>query len=136
MGADLSNSGDDGPINGINVTPFVDVVLVLLVIFMLTAPLLVQDALKVQLPKSGSSDQKSSSSVGLSITKEGLFLWNGIALDESVLLQKIKEEAAKNSETQVLISADTKAQHGFVVKAIDLVKKGGLNKFALQVERQ
>ncbi len=136
MGADLSNSSGDGPISGINVTPFVDVVLVLLVIFMVTAPLLVPDVLKVNLPQSSNSDPKSDSSLGLSITKEGLFLLNGQAMEESLILAKIKEEARKNSQTQVLISADTQAQHGFVIRAIDLVKKGGLNKFAIQVERQ
>jgi biopolymer transport protein ExbD len=59
------------------VTPFVDVVLVLLVIFMVTAPMLMKDVIGIHLPKSTSSDQKALQSLGVAVTKQGQILLNG-----------------------------------------------------------
>lgn len=80
MAADLKTSvtGDDGePMSSINVTPFVDVVLVLLVIFMVTAPVLMKDSFGIHLPKATQSDQKISASLGVAVTKQGQILING-----------------------------------------------------------
>ena len=122
--------------NDINITPFVDVVLVLLVIFMVTAPVMVKESLKVNLPKTLTSDiSTKAASIGLAITKEGQILLNGILIGHETLnkeLQKISESAP---QTNFLISADADSRHGDVVKMIDLLKRNNLNRFALQVER-
>ena len=129
------NEQDDG-INDINITPFVDVVLVLLVIFMVTAPVMIKESLKVNLPKTLTSDLSSKAdSVGVAITKDGQVLLNGKLFSEENLLLEFKQIAAKAPLTQFLISADTDARHGDVVKVIDLLKKHNLNRFALQVEK-
>jgi biopolymer transport protein ExbD len=129
------NDFGDG-INEINITPFVDVVLVLLVIFMVTAPVMIQESLKVQLPKTMTSDLSSkAASIGIAITKEGQIFLNGQLQSDSSLEEELTRLSNEAPETQFLISADVDARHGEVVRMIDRLKKKNLNFFALQVER-
>jgi len=127
---------DDEGINEINITPFVDVVLVLLVIFMVTAPVMLKESLKVNLPKTLTSDISSkSATVGLAITREGQVVLNGKLFSEESLNQELSRISSSDPETNFLISADVDSRHGDVVKMIDLLKRNGLNRFALQVEK-
>ena len=137
MAADLSSSTADdmGPISSINVTPFVDVVLVLLVIFMVTAPVLLKDAIGIHLPKATSTDQKSHASLGIAVTKQGQILLNGEFATPENVTDQVKQALAANPDTQALISADGDARHADVVKAIDLVRTAGLTRFAIQIEK-
>lgn len=136
MGADLSSLSDDqGPISGINVTPFVDVVLVLLVIFMITAPALMKDSFGIHLPKATSSDQKSLPSLGIAITQQGTILINGELASPEAVSAQVKLALAKDPNTRAMISADGEARHADVVKAIDLVKSAGMERFAIQIEK-
>lgn len=127
------DENDDGEITEINITPFVDVVLVLLVIFMVTAPEMIKESLKVNLPKTLTSDLVGEGDqVGVAITKEGQVLLNGqIQTDESLATAL----QGYNSETRFMIMADVDSKHGYLVRFIDLLKQNGLNRFALQVER-
>ncbi len=123
-------------INEINITPFVDVVLVLLVIFMVTAPVMIKESLKVNLPKSLTSDLGSkTTSIGIAITKEGQVLFNGKLMAPDSLSSELAKIASTAPETNFLISADTDTRHGDVVRMIDLLKRNNLNRFALQVEK-
>ena len=132
-----SNSDDDsGPIAAINVTPFVDVVLVLLVIFMVTAPLLMQDSLGINLPKASSSDKQIASKLGVAVTRQGQILLNGELASAELLTSKVRQALAADPETQALISADGDARHADVVRAIDLIKTAGMTHFAIQIDRQ
>jgi biopolymer transport protein ExbD len=126
---------DDG-INDINITPFVDVVLVLLVIFMVTAPVMMKESLKVNLPKTLTSELSTKAdSIGVAITKDGQVLFNGKLLSDDNLKTELLRLAQSAPETNFLISADTDTRHGDVVRIIDLLKKNNLNRFALQVEK-
>jgi len=126
---------DDG-INDINITPFVDVVLVLLVIFMVTAPVMIKESLKVNLPKTLTSDVTSKAdSIGVAITKEGQVLLNGKLFTDDSLKLEFQRISKNNPNTNFLLSADADARHGDVVRVIDLLKKNNLNRFALQVEK-
>jgi biopolymer transport protein ExbD len=139
MASDLfsSNTEDDsGPISSINVTPFVDVVLVLLVIFMVTAPLLMQDSLGIHLPKAASADKKLSSKMGVAVTRQGQILLNGELASPETVSARVRQALASDPDTQALISADGDARHADVVRAIDLIKSAGMNRFAIQIERQ
>lgn len=123
-------------INDINITPFVDVVLVLLVIFMVTTPIMIKDSLKVNLPKTLTSDSVNKSvSVGIAVSKEGQIFWSGALLSNEDFQNKLAEISQSAPDTQFLISADTEAMHGDVVKVIDQLKKNNLNSFAIQIER-
>lgn len=127
---------DDDGINDINITPFVDVVLVLLVIFMVTAPVMLKESLKVNLPKTLTSDiTTKATTIGVAITKEGQVVLSGRLLSQEGLSQELKNISDSAPETNFLISADTDSRHGDVVRFIDLLKRNNLNRFALQVEK-
>jgi biopolymer transport protein ExbD len=130
------NTEENDGINEINITPFVDVVLVLLVIFMVTAPAMIKESLKVNLPKTLTSDiTTKASSIGIAITKEGQVVLAGRLLSEEALREEFARISKDAPETNFLLSADTEARHGDVVRVIDLLKKNNLNRFALQVEK-
>jgi biopolymer transport protein ExbD len=138
MAAELgsSDTSDDvGLISAINVTPFVDVVLVLLVIFMVTAPILVKDSFGLHLPKSSSADQKTATTLGVVVTKDGQILINGQLASPETVSEQVKQAIAADPDAHALISADQDARHGDVVKAIDLVKSAGMEHFAIQIEK-
>jgi biopolymer transport protein ExbD len=127
---------DDEGINDINITPFVDVVLVLLVIFMVTAPVMLKESLKVNLPKTLTSDiTTKATTIGVAITKEGQVVLSGRLLSQDGLIEELKKISDSAPETNFLISADTDSRHGDVVRFIDLLKRNNLNRFALQVEK-
>lgn len=136
MAAELTPSDDSGPIASINVTPFVDVALVLLVIFMITAPTLMKDVIGVQLPKAASSDAKAPASLGIAVTSQGQVLLNGKLVDLDALAAEARRAVAADPLIQAIISADAAAKHGDVVRVIDTIKTSGLNKFAFQIQRE
>jgi biopolymer transport protein ExbD len=139
MAADIpdpnSDSDDYSPVSAINVTPFVDVVLVLLVIFMVTAPAMMKNVLGIQLPKAASNEQKMPDSVGIAINRENQVYFNGTVISIDELATKTTEALAKNPSVQAIISADEKTLHGEVVKVIDIIKQAGIIKFALEIRK-
>ncbi len=136
MASTSSSSGDDDSIVGINVTPLVDVVLVLLVVFMVTAPVMYQSAIKVKLPdaKSGESTSGQTSPLTFTVTQEGSVLWNGKVMAWEEIEVRLKALGAKAAEQTVYLSADTSATHGNVIRLMDVLRQNGLTRFALSVE--
>ncbi len=128
--------GRRGPITGINVTPMVDVMLVLLVILMVSAVYIVSQSLKVELPKTATSDQPASAPVAVTITKEGNYYYRQKPIDEAGLVAELKQARAQNDGASLVITADREAYHGDVVHVIDLAKVQGITKFAINVERR
>jgi len=129
---------DEGFFADINITPLVDVVLVLLVVFMITAPVIYQSAIKVQLPKAKSGDSQEKSPFQFSITKDGqLALGSEKISDWNVLPDRIKKLATgKNLADEVaMISADQASSHGQVIKLMDILRQNGLTRFGLTVEK-
>ncbi len=122
--------------SSINITPFVDVVLVLLIIFMITAPALVKEVMDIRLPKTASGDGQVMQTLGVAINKDGNILLNGQVTDEEGLKNTVKATLANSQDAQAIISADINVSYGRVVKVIDLLKTSGLEKFAVQVERE
>src|SRR4051812_41647946 len=112
--------GKRGGIVGINVTPMVDVVLVLLVIMMVSATYIVSQSLKVELPKTASSDDAVSAVSAVTITREGAFLYNSEPVGEASLIDKLRTAHAANADVNLVVSADQSALHGQVVHVIDL----------------
>ena len=135
MGVSLSSGSKRGGIVGINVTPMVDVVLVLLVIMMVSATYIVAQSLKVELPKSASSDEAVTSVAAVSIDKTGKFFFNQQPVTEAELIGKMREAKAAG-DVNLVISADAAALHGNVVHVIDLAKQEGITKFAINVDRE
>ena len=122
-------------ITGINVTPMVDVVLVLLVIMMVSAQYIVSQSLKVELPKSQSTDEQTASIAAVTVAKGGAMFFNQEPVDEPALVAKLRAAQKGNPEISLIVSADRAAMHGDVVHVIDLAKVEGITKFAINVER-
>jgi biopolymer transport protein ExbD len=137
MASNFNVDNDGEPISAINVTPFVDVVLVLLVIFMVTAPILMKQTLNIQLPKTKTSDGKSNNeTLAVAITKQGQILVNGQLSSDEDLKKTIHGFKKPVSELHSVISADREAKHGDVVRVIDILKTEGITRFAIQIETQ
>ncbi len=127
---------DDEVISGINVTPLVDVVLVLLVIFLMTAPVLYQSAIKVQLPKAATGEEASKSPLNFTLNSSGEVFWNNEQLTWEALGEKLKAMGEQTAETTAMISADQTTPHGNVIRLMDVLRQYGLTRFALNVEGQ
>lgn len=131
-----SNDNDD-EITGINVTPLVDVMLVLLIIFMVTATYIVNQAISVNLPKAdtGENTPKSKNLAFVLDAKSQLYL-NGEPISFDDVPARIDAEKGKEGPTELhaLIAADKDTPHGSVVKLIDTVRKHGITDFAINVE--
>jgi biopolymer transport protein ExbD len=132
----MGGAGDEmSSISEINVTPFVDVVLVLLVVFMVTAPMLVREQMNVNLPKAQTGEKSASQALTITISKEGMIMMNDKPITIEQIEPAIKDIVAKAPETQAVISADQDTHHGDVVRVMDVLKKAGLTKFAIQIEK-
>lgn len=127
---------DEGVLASINIIPFVDIVLVLLVIFMLTSAAIVKASLKVELPKAASGGSTVPSTLNILYTKAGELFLNGDRIPSlAVASQVIKREATQNPKVQAVISADKGVEYGRVIEIIDTVKHNGVSSFALDIER-
>lgn len=135
MASAQSPRGGRGGIVGINVTPMVDVVLVLLVIMMVSANFIVAQSLQVELPKTATSDGAAGSLAAVTVTKEGKLLFNGEPLGDAELGPKLRAARAGGADVSLVVSADQGALHGAVVRVIDVAKLEGVTKFAINVER-
>ncbi len=133
---DDHDDSTSGGFSSINVTPFVDVMLVLLVIFMITAPMLIKDIIDIKLPKTATSDGQKAELMGIAINKDGQVLLNGTLVDDESLKSQVKEMLVINPNTQGVISADVELPYGKVVRVIDQLKLAGLDKFAVQIEKE
>jgi biopolymer transport protein ExbD len=124
-----------GTIAAINVTPLVDVVLVLLVILMVASTYIVAQTLKVQLPRAKSTDGTAEKPTKVEILKDGKLRWNEVPIQESELEGKMKEAVEKDPEVSLVVSADKEVQHGNVVHVLDMAKLAGVVKFAINVQQ-
>lgn len=127
---------DDGQIMAeINITPLVDIMLVLLIIFMMVSTLVDYSAIHVELPKAATAETAKSESISIVISKSGEYFLSGTpmrSIDE--LKQNIQRLKDQNPGIQAVISADKSVSHGQVVKVIDLIRKSNISKFAISVE--
>jgi biopolymer transport protein ExbD len=121
-------------ITEINVTPLVDITLVLLIIFMVTTTYIVNPSIKVDLPKAATGSDQTRTTLALTLTKDSQLFLNGDLADEAKVIQQIATELPKNPDLQAIIAADKVVPHGSVVHLIDLVKRAGVRKFAINVE--
>lgn len=123
--------GGTGAISDINVTPLVDVTLVLLIIFMVTARLIAARGIEVNEPKTAAGNEVKST-LQVTIDPEGDIYVNGETYPTVEDAQTIiRAKLAEDENLKAIISADQTTQHGAVMQAIDLVKGAGVTKFAL-----
>ena len=122
-------------ITGINVTPLVDIVLVLLIIFMVTANFIVRETVEVDLPRAANGGETVQGLVNVVLDKEGKLFFDGAEVDEAGLTAKVAEAVGKDKDTRAIISADQSLPYGRVMRLIDVVKGQGIARFALNIEK-
>lgn len=116
------------PMSEINTTPLVDVMLVLLIIFMVCAPLMTQ-SITVNLPQAaGTAMQEKPEVVNLSISAEGQLSWNGEAVGDEGLAQCLGEMAARQPQPELRLMADKAVRYERVAQVMALVKQAGVSK--------
>lgn len=124
---------DDGLISGINVTPLVDVMLVLLIVFMVTAKIIVSQGMPMDLPKAATGENVQLV-FSVELTADGKVHVDSKPLEtDSAIGQLAREAKAKNGDLRAVIRADSKVEHGRVIHVLDLLKRAGIAKIAFGV---
>lgn len=126
-------ASDDEMFTSINVTPLVDVTLVLLVVLMVTASYVASHAIPVELPK-GATGEGMATTLTVSIDRDGKIFLDAEAIDEPALRARIKSAHDADPETRAVIAADGRTSHSSVIHVIDLLRRENVTKFALNVD--
>lgn len=134
--AHRNNQNDDDLISDINIVPFVDILLVVLIIFMVTAPVVMRPSLKVHLPEASSGEKSQFTPFQIVIQAKGEITLNG----KPITFEQIKNAAIsfkeQNPEGQAIISADQSVPHGDVISILDQVKLGGIRRLGLSIKNK
>ncbi len=122
------------PLSDINTTPMVDVMLVLLIIFMVTVPLLTH-TVPVKLPKAGSGiAEEKPGSVDLSVDAKGLVYWDNKQVNDDGLAAKLKEAALKTPQPEVRLRADRESRYAVIAHIISTAQGAGLSRLGFLTE--
>jgi len=128
------DSTQDGIMAEINMTPMVDVMLVLLIIFMITLPV-IQQAVKVELPKANSvRNEVKPESIQLSIDAKGQIYWNSTAIDLATFDKDAEEAAKKDPQPEINLRADKSVKYEYVAKVLAASRRAGLTKLGFVTE--
>ncbi len=133
MGAKSNGSSDT--IAEINMVPLIDIILVVLIIFMVTAPAMIKPSVPINLPEASSSEETTPSLLNVSITADGTVLINNQEVDEREAREMALEEVERNPEVQALLVADQGIPYGDVIRVLDWVKSSGVKDFAVTTDR-
>jgi biopolymer transport protein ExbD len=128
--------GRKGAIHGINITPLVDIFLVLLILVMISSSLVQPQAIEVQVPRAAHAGAVAPEASGLVLMPDGSLLLDGIRTDPAVMVERLRVKVAQDSSHSVLLSADAKLPYEKVVEVLDLVKSSGARKYALSVKKE
>ena len=130
----LQRSASSTPMSDINMTPLIDVMLVLLVIFMITAPLMTS-SLKLDLPKTdGGQPNDAPQYISVALDPQGKLFFGEEALDSSAFEARVLDAARKNPKTEVQLRADKGVPYGRVAELIAVVQKAGLSRIGFVTE--
>lgn len=127
---------NEDEITGINVTPLVDVVLVLLVIFMVTANFIVRETVEVDLPSAANGGDTVEGLINVVLDGEGKLYFDGAEVDEGELRNRVKAMVAKDPKTRAIISADQGLHYGKVMRLVDVLKGEGVAGLAFNIQKE
>jgi biopolymer transport protein ExbD len=139
MGMSISTGGgpgeDDEPLSAINTTPLVDVMLVLLIIFLITVPVITQ-SVKVDLPKAANiPTQTKPENVNIAVDADGNVFWNtGLVPTPEALLEKLKVVAVMDPQPEIHVRGDKKTKYEHVGRVIVLCQRSGIQKVGFITE--
>ncbi|MFH1725605.1 MAG: biopolymer transporter ExbD [Elusimicrobiota bacterium] len=128
-----TNGGDEQPITAINVTPLVDIILVLLIIFMATAPLIHRRSIKVDVPQAVHQERATVESVPVVYNNRREIFLSGKKVTRSELASELRHQAAGPGDTHVTMSADQAIAYGEIVGLLDVIRGAGVRKIGLEV---
>jgi|AP45_3_1055517.scaffolds.fasta_scaffold68671_2 biopolymer transport protein ExbD len=131
-----SSGGDDDLIAGINVTPLVDIVLVVLIIFMVTATDIVKAQIGVDLPKAASGQAEVKTTLTFKVKKDGTYLLDAKEMTLEQIAKHIGSVKKDDPDLRAVIAADKDVEYGKVIELIDTIKLNGIEKFALNIQRK
>lgn len=130
-----ARSDDDEVIASINVTPLVDITLVLLIIFMVTAKIIVSQAIPLDLPKAASGGE-TQVVFAVSIDKDGRILADKKPMANDAELRKAAADAlAKNKDLRTVIQASAQVSHGTVIHVLDELRQAGIQKIGFAIDK-
>ncbi len=136
MAINLGSSGDeDEVVSAINTTPLVDIMLVLLIIFLITVPV-VTHTVQVNLPKDANQPtQTTPQTITLAVTREGDMFWNQLLVpDIAALMVQLKKVAIVSPQPEIHIRGDQNGRYEFVGKVVLAVQRAGISKIAFITE--
>jgi biopolymer transport protein TolR len=122
------------PISGINITPFTDVVLVLLIIFMIATPLLIRSEIKVNLPRTSTADAAAQRNVVITIDTTGGVFVDGTRTPLADLAKSLTATMAKRPGSPVIIMGDKEVRYDLVVRVLEIAKTCGVSRLSLAVQ--
>jgi len=125
-----------GLITDINMIPLIDVMLLLLIIFMVMTPLLVQSQIQVRLPKTTRRAQAMENPITLQITRRGKIYLNGKSIKRSRLEKKLALALKKSSQKAVLVQADKSVRIDKIVPILDIARRLGVGKLGIGVRER
>ena len=125
-----------GIIAEINVTPLVDIMLVLLIIFMLTAHLIARQAIEIELPRASQSTAPPPTTLAITLKADGALFLNDRPVTPAALRDAIRASVARDPKTQAIVAGDKRVSHGRVIWVLDTVKSLGITQFAIQIDPQ
>ena len=130
-----SKEGEDAPINEINTTPLVDVMLVLLIIFLITIPVITK-TVKVSLPKAANiATQTKPENITVAVDSEGNIYWNNTMVpDTNALIELVKVEAVKDPQPEIHIRGDGEARYEDIGRVMYSIQRGGVVKVGFITE--
>jgi len=124
-----------GPITEINMTPFVDIVLVILIIFLLTATVMMPRTFSIALPQATQADKLEKAQVIISIDREGQVAINGIRICQDGEFDSIFTAQVQGREPQAIIAADKETRHGRLIEVIDRLKRLQVHRIGIEVDQ-
>ena len=129
-----STASEDGAITGINVTPLVDIILVVLIIFMATAPLIHNRAMKVDLPKAAQHERAATEALQVVYNAQREISLSGKRMTEEQLGVELRALVARSADLRVALRADRNLPYGEIVQLLDVVRGAGVHKIGLEVK--
>mgnify|MGYP006377112159 FL=1 len=139
MGMSISTGGgpgeDEEPLSAINTTPLVDVMLVLLIIFLITVPVITQ-SVKVDLPKAANiPTQTKPENVNIAVDADGNVFWNtGLVPTQEALLERLKAVAVMDPQPEIHVRGDKRTKYEHVGRVIVLCQRSGIQKVGFITE--
>lgn len=130
----INGSDRNETIAEINVVPLVDIVLVILIIFMVSAPIFIKPSININLPQAASGQEEKPSNLNVTINSEGIIDLNGEAVSKEQLTERARDIVKKNPEVHAVIAADKSVPHGSVIEILDRLQIQGVKKFAINVQ--